>query len=218
MIKVILTNILIVGLLLWLLSPKKQTKQEEKAEAKAELKRAKAGRYTIEYPWKLKLFMLFGLLFFSFLFIWCLGNELHWWKANSELWVTVAAGLIMCFFLYVVGGVCIWRIKINGDDIAYRNMFGITKHYKVSEIDRIEYKKTKQVFYSRGRKIFTIDDNVPHNYLAYTVAAYREKQQKQEQEQKRMNNRPDRPEEEQAGDAAKTRAEQKKNGQNRKRK
>jgi len=206
----LVTSILIPVLLVWLLRPRKKTKEEEKQEEQ--------GRYTIQYEKKLKIFICFSGLLCGIGLIVSLGNDLHWWKANSATWVTVGFGLFMLLCLYAIGGTCIWRIKVNGDDIAYRNMFGITKHHKVSEIDRIEYKKTREVYYSKGRKIFTIDDNVPHNYLAYTVAVYREKQQKQKQEQKRMNNRLDHPEEEQAGEAAKTRSEQKKNGQNRKRK
>ena len=76
-------------------------------------------------------------------------------STEPELWWTLAMTSIpafMFFYCYTM-----WKVDVGKDGLKYRNMLGITKYYRYSELT-YAYNKTvtKLYFYKNKKKVFSI--------------------------------------------------------------
>lgn len=135
------------------------------------------SKYVIQYPVFLKGIMIAGFMFFLIFFFIELGTYIGIWDIfeGVDLGTVIFYGCVVLFYLASVGGIVIWRIIIDKEDIFYRNYFGITKNYKFTEVDRvIEKKSRKLLVYQNGKRIFSIDNNLPLGvYFIYWCRQYK---------------------------------------------
>ncbi len=131
------------------------------------------NKYVIQYPVFLKGIMIAGFMFFLIFFLIGLGTYIGIWDifVGVDLGTVIFYGCVVLFYLTCVGGVVVWRIIIDKEDIFYRNYFGITRKYKFTEIDRvIEKENGKLLVYKNGRRIFSIDNNLPEGFYLWRFA------------------------------------------------
>lgn len=83
--------------------------------------------YTLEYGMELKIVVLLCLIIGSLFWIINLGNIVWGWGigTGSDTFTLLIFSVIEIVGLYVFSLTCIWRVKVNGDEIEYRNYFGI---------------------------------------------------------------------------------------------
>lgn len=116
--------------------------------------------YTLEYGMGLKIVAVLCLIVGSLFWIINLGNILWGWGigTGSDVFTLTGFSIMEILDLYVFSFTCIWRVKVNGDDIEYRNYFGIKKHYKLDDIFIVSKRDGEVVVYqfSNDKKIFTI--------------------------------------------------------------
>ena len=83
-------------------------------------------------------------------------------------------GLFDVFYLICFFGFSFWRINIEGEEIVYRNAFGMIKKYTFNDITEIrQNKKGRVVVFMGKRKIFAIDDFLPFGPLFVALARER---------------------------------------------
>lgn len=143
---------------------------------KADKMSLNSGYYIIEYSKPLKIIISVGFLFFLAIFI----VNVITYLGICVLGTGIDAGTVIFFGLFVLlctatfSGVVIWRIVIDGNEIIYRNYIGRTRRYTFEEISEIkELKNHKLIAYSNGKRIFSIDNNLPMG--AYLKCIAREK-------------------------------------------
>lgn len=138
-----------------------QREKHTKERSEAEKKRRENGsniydQYVIQSFRMIFFVMAIGFLFFSACLIGCYYSEQWGWDTG------IGFGLVTLFFLIGVMNTGLWKIRVSGDDIVFRNTFGITKHYKFTQITCLVKKKSGATrVYIGGKRIFTFDDNMP---------------------------------------------------------
>lgn len=141
---------IIVLLVLRYNKEKRERKLKEKV-SKREL--GEVIEYSIRCSKIMFAIMLSGVIVFGFGFAGCYyDNQLNWFTGVG---IGAPFLLSLCGFLYSA----VWKVSVSGDELAFRNMFGIVRHYKVSDVTCVVLKKTgASAVYIDERKIFTIDE------------------------------------------------------------
>ena len=134
------------------------------------------GRFSVEYSWALKWIMIIGVLFFGAIFVINIGTYTGIWSVGTgvDLSTVIFFGLFLLFYIASFAGIVIWRIKVDKESICYRNYLGITKKYRFSDLDSIVEKKNRKLLvYQNGKRIFSIDNNLPTGvYFLYCAKKY----------------------------------------------
>lgn len=119
--------------------------------------------FEIKYDKWLQILMIVAFLFFGFFFVTAIGNVYWGWEIipNNTVGTIVGFGFFVALDLASVLGVCVWKIDVNGEEIIYRNYFGIKKKYNFKELEVYVNKKDKIYAYKNKKKVFTIDNNLP---------------------------------------------------------
>ena len=79
--------------------------------------------------------------------------------ALGELGVGVSIVISLCIILFSIGIVqnVRERVAVKDDDIVYTPIFGKSKGYTFSQIDRVEKRKTGIYVYVENKKVFSLD-------------------------------------------------------------
>lgn len=120
--------------------------------------------YIIQYSKMLKVIISIGLLFFIIVFLVNILTYLNICVLGMgiDAGTVFFFGLFLMFYVATFSGIVIWRVVVDDDEIIYRNYYGKTKRYTFNEISEVkELKNHKIIVYSKGRKIFAIDNNLP---------------------------------------------------------
>lgn len=121
------------------------------------------NRFTVEFSTGVKTIIIFCFLVSVFFMVTNYGNVFGKWKVGTGSGLITCIGftalfllLLLCVMLFVV-----WKIRIEDDNVYYRNYFGITKTYSADEITEVRKKKSgTTVVYKGSHKIFVIDESV----------------------------------------------------------
>jgi len=111
-----------------------------------------------------------GFAFFSMFMILNYGNIYYHWGIGVGWGIGTSIGFTAMWLLALscIMGVVIWRIDVDGDEVVYRDYFGVRHKYEAKDFDKIRIKKngTLQAFV-KGKHIFSIDSNEPmgHAYM-----------------------------------------------------
>lgn len=120
--------------------------------------------YVIQYGKMLKYIIAIGLLFFMIMFLVNILTYLNICVLGTGIdkSTVLFLGLFLMFYAATFSGVVIWRIVVDDEEIIYRNYYGKTKRYTFNEISEIkELENNEIIVYSRGKKIFSINNNLP---------------------------------------------------------
>ena len=95
-----------------------------------------------------------------------LGNEAGWWTlTDADLspvpWIFLFMGWVLFGFSYLR------RVTVNGNVIRVRNVFGITRKYRMEEIDKAVHVPSRTVYYSGNRKLFAVPDAFRNSQVLY---------------------------------------------------
>lgn len=119
-------------------------------------------QFEVCYGTGLKVTMIVCALFCVLMLVINVGNCVADWGlgTGSGVFTIVVFGAGLLLSLSCVSGVVIWRIKVIGDTVYYRNYFGITKKY-TAKLDKVVMTQNhKIIVYHEGRRIFSIDNNL----------------------------------------------------------
>jgi len=82
--------------------------------------------------------------------------------------------LLISYYSYAL--LYVWKIQVIDDDIIYTDFMGKSKRYHFSDINRVVAKPMKvginpykYIFYSKDRKIFSLDENTDDVYLLWRL-------------------------------------------------
>lgn len=120
--------------------------------------------YVIEYGKGLKVLMTIGVIFFGIIFFINFATYFWDWELGKgiSLGTVIFFFIVLLFYLATFSGIVVWRIKVSGEEIYYRNYFGIVKRFRFTELDKIiEKKNHKIIVFCNNRKAFSIDNNLP---------------------------------------------------------
>ena len=84
--------------------------------------------------------------------------------------------IFLLLSLYSYALLFVWKIQVIDDDIIYTNFMGKSKRYHFSDINRVVAKPMKMginpykyIFYSKDRRIFSLDENTDDVYLLWRL-------------------------------------------------
>ena len=119
-------------------------------------------QFTISYGKTLKIIVMVGLVLFFYLSFASTGTMLWGWELCETDWIST---IIMYGFallcLISFGGIVVWHIEVNNDEIYYRDYIGIKHTYTPENIAYIkETRKHDLIVYGTDKRLFTISDNL----------------------------------------------------------
>lgn len=119
------------------------------------------ANYEIAYPFFVKVICIVYIAFFGCILFFCIKN-------NEGLFCDITFGLFLSLGIYGIFSAVFWKIKVDGDEISYRSMFGTKYPYKFEDITRaVEFNhfgNNAIRCYKGTEKMFTIDNNVAGYY------------------------------------------------------
>jgi hypothetical protein len=121
------------------------------------------GNFVIKYDGMIKVAIDISFGFFVLALLINIGNVFFGWGfgSGSGIFTLIGFGFLFLLTGYAFLGTTVWKITVRGNEIIYRNYFGISKTYYYSQLEKIIItKKEKIMVYQDGKKIMTIDNNL----------------------------------------------------------
>lgn len=140
---------------------KKEIRKREFEQAKN--KKRLLENYTIQNQRILFWIMLGAFLLFGTLFLYIA-------LIKPDAFIVVCSIAFTLLFLFGVLNTGVWKVTVKGEDIMFRNSFGITKRYRFDDITYVDKKSGALKVYSGNKKIFTFDKNIDYLYFDIQIS------------------------------------------------
>ena len=116
-------------------------------------------KFVIRSPKILNVIIITCLIGTMFFFIIPFGTLVGWWNVwtHVEWWQIWIVSIFVVLGLALLGIVVIKRITVDGDNITYRDPFGINHHYTWDDVTKVVMKKDEMIVYGGKRKLFTVN-------------------------------------------------------------
>jgi len=104
-------------------------------------------------------FLLFGTLFLYIALI------------EPDAFTEFCSLAFTMFFLFGVLNAGVWKVTVEGENIMFRNSFGIIKRYRFDDITYVDKKRSGALkVYSGNKKLFTFDENIDYFYFDMQIS------------------------------------------------
>lgn len=142
--------------------------QEKRAEKRKEERKRGIIRthYVIKSEIILVIIFTFGTLFFVLCAVLCwltLLDNIEIINENFEgadMWCVYAFAVFALVCLAGTLNTLIWKLEVNGEEVAWRSTFGIVRRFRFDDITECERRKHSIHVYVNNKKMFHIDDNI----------------------------------------------------------
>lgn len=79
---------------------------------------------------------------------------------EADTWCIYLFAVFALFGVVGIMNTAIWKLEVNGEEIAWRSTFGIVRRFRFEDITECEIGKRSIRVYVNDKKMFHIDDNI----------------------------------------------------------
>lgn len=153
----------VFAVLKYIISVQGKMSEERKEEQEKGIIR---GNYIIKSEKILVIVFIVGTLFFGgcamifALTIFCDIPIINKYVMKADMWCVYVFAAFALVSLAGVMNTAIWKLEVNGEEIAWRSTFGIVRRFRFEDITECEIGKRSILVYVNDKKMFHIDDNI----------------------------------------------------------